>query len=55
MKEHEELIMIVENATSQLKLLIQKGISSNLAQALILNECYNLISETEKELKKQTK
>ena len=54
MKEHEELIMIVENATSQLKLLIQKGISSNLAQALILNECYNLISETEKELKKQT-
>ena len=54
MKEKEELIMIVENATSQLKLLIQKGISSNLAQALILNECYNLISETEKELKKQT-
>lgn len=46
--------MLIENATSRIKIAIQKGISTNLAQALILNECYSLISETEKELKKQT-
>ena len=39
MKEKEEIIMIVENAANQIKLAIQRGISTNAPQMLILAEC----------------
>lgn len=49
------LIMLVEDTTTRLKLIIQQGIATNLSQAIILSEANTLISETEKKLKDQTK
>ena len=53
--KQKTLIILVEDTTTRLKLMIQQGIATNLSQAIILNEANSLISETEKKLKDQTK
>jgi hypothetical protein len=54
LKQKEELIMAVENATSRLKILIQKGIASNEPQSSIIARAVVLINETTSELEKYT-
>ena len=54
MKDKEKLIMFVEDTTTKLKLIIQRGIATNTHQASIIAEAENLIIQAEKDFKKYT-
>lgn len=50
MKEKEEIIMIVENTANQIKLAIQRGITINAPQLMIITECNQEIEKARKSL-----
>jgi len=54
MKEKEKLIMVVEDATTRLKVLIENGISTNQPQYSIKLDAETLIEQTRKLLEEQT-
>ena len=54
MKDKEKLIMFVEDTTTKLKLIIQRGIATNTPQASIIAEAENLIKQAEKDFEKYT-
>lgn len=54
MKDKEKLIMFVEDTTTKLKLIIQRGIATNTPQVSIIAEAENLIKQAEKDFKEYT-
>lgn len=54
MKDKEKLIMFVEDITTKLKLIIQRGIATNTHQAGIILEAEDLIRQAKKDFKEYT-